>query len=65
VTFAEFKVTDARTGLTTEARAWYDPDVLAACINAMFDQDITRIEFVKGLLGVEIRLDAPVTAKIA
>jgi hypothetical protein len=64
VTFAEFKVTDARTGLTTEATVFYDPDVLAVCVNAMFDQDITHVEFCKGLMGVELSPVAPVTAKV-
>ena len=62
---AEYSVTDAKSGLTTEATVFYDPEVLAVCVNAMFDQDITRVEFCKGLMGVELSPYKIVTAKTA
>jgi hypothetical protein len=65
VVIAEYKVTDAKTGTCVSARAFYDPDVLVRCVNAMFDQDVTHVEFCKGLMGVEIFPVAPTTAEIA
>ena len=57
--FASLRVTDAKTGKTTRMMVGYSQTLVASICEAMLSREMTRIEFMDGLIVFTTLHDAP------